>query len=48
MTQYKGAFLRFSPSVGEDVVLQKIMSEDFDYMVTPLVFDLELNFEISP
>lgn len=30
MTQYKGAFLRFSPSVGEDVVLQKIMSEDFD------------------
>ena len=32
-------------SVHSSEEFKKIMSEDFDYMVTPLVFDLELNFE---
>ena len=30
MTQYKGAFLRFSPSRGGDIALQKVMEENFD------------------
>ena len=32
-------------SVHSSQEFKKIMSEDFDYMVTPLVFDLELNFD---
>lgn len=32
-------------SVHSSKEFKKIMSEDFEYMVTPLVFDLELNFE---
>lgn len=32
-------------SVHSSQEFKKIMSEDFEYMVTPLVFDLELNFE---
>ena len=32
-------------SVHSSEEFKKIMSEDFDYMVTPLVFDLELNFD---